>query len=80
MSTSDENTGGSGAGNSGEITVFLCGAPRDHECDYKGPTVWGWDDGRTTNDRRIAQRDKSTWGSVTCSICGVSAMERSAWR
>lgn len=58
-----------------KVKVFVCGPPKDHKCDDNGPTVYGKEDGTTTTDRN----ERHTWGSVTCSVCGMSAMERSYW-
>lgn len=65
-----------------EITVFTCGVPRDHKCDDAGPEVCGGENpdgtfwqGPTTEENRR----KSNWGSVSCSKCGMTAMERGMW-
>lgn len=62
-----------------EITAIFCGNPKDHKCDDNGPEVYGLTDGGTTTDREEATRKGHTWGSVTCSICGRTAMENSLW-
>lgn len=61
-----------------EITVFTCGNPKDHVCDMDGPTLYGGEDVEPTTD--ISKAGKGyTWGSVTCSKCGRTAMENSFW-
>lgn len=62
--------------------VFECGKPRDHECDGNGPELCGgenddgtyWQGPATDENKRRAR-----WGSVSCSKCGMTAMERSLW-
>jgi len=61
------------------VTILLCGNPRDHECDGDGPAVYGGDDVPTTTDKTKAGKGY-TWGSVTCSICGLDAMTKSLWQ
>ena len=57
---------------------FECGLPRDHKCDDKGPIVYGGPEVDTTLDPPESVRGY-TWGSVSCSQCGLTAMERSYW-
>ncbi len=59
--------------------AFICGAPRDHVCNSDGPTIYGGADVPTTTDREKAGKGY-TWGSVTCSLCGLDAMSLSLWR
>lgn len=59
--------------------IFQCGPPTDHECDSDGPFVYGGDDVPTITDRSKAGKGYS-WGSATCSKCGMTAMELSLWR
>lgn len=61
------------------VTSFRCGPPKDHECDSKGPMVYGGDGVPTVTDRRLAGRGYS-WGSVTCSVCKMTAMDLAMWR
>lgn len=65
-----------------EIRVFTCGRPRDHECDYLGPEICGgvdengqhWQAPYTKEEKR-----RISWGSASCSICGVTAHENAYW-
>lgn len=65
--------------------VFICGGkPTDHVCDNDGPQVCGGEDENgnhfevpATPENR--QRKGIRWGSVTCSKCGSTNMERSMW-
>lgn len=61
------------------VTVFACGNPRDHECDDNGPTLYGGDGVPTVTDPSKAGKGY-TWGSVSCSICGTTAMDAALWR
>jgi len=61
------------------LTVFTCGAPRDHECDDNGPELYGGDNVPTVTDPSKAGMGY-TWGSVSCSKCGMTAMDASVWR
>ena len=66
----------------GEVTVFQCGAPKDHKCDDDGPVVCGGEneDGTYwTGPDTPTNRERARWGSVTCSVCGMTAMDRSLW-
>ncbi len=62
-----------------ELQVFTCGVPRDHKCDDNGPVIYGLTDGTTTDSRERATKEGHTWGSVTCSVCGMSSMDRAMW-
>lgn len=62
-----------------DLTVFQCGPPKDHKCDDNGPQVWGLGNGEITSDESRARKERCSWGSVTCSVCGMSSMERSMW-
>lgn len=61
-----------------KLQVFMCGNPRDHKCDDYGPFLYGGPEVETTSDREKAGKGY-TWGSVSCSICGITAAERSYW-
>lgn len=65
---------------SNSTQIFTCGPPVDHECDDNGPVVYGLTNGEITADKQRAQKEGHSWGSVTCSRCGMSAMDRSLWR
>ncbi len=62
-----------------KLTAFFCGKPRDHVCDDNGPATYGLIDGRTTTSYEEAIKEGHTWGSVTCSVCGRTAMDNSMW-
>lgn len=62
-----------------EIKVFQCGIKQDHMCDTDGPVLYGGDDVPTITDPSKAGKGY-TWGSVSCSICGTTAMEQSFWQ
>ena len=64
-----------------KLTVFMCGPPKDHKCDAEGPTILGGvRDGQVwTGPDTPLNRRNCTWGSVSCSICGMTAMEKSMW-
>lgn len=62
-----------------ELTGFICGPRKDHVCDSDGPTLYGGDEVPTTTDREKAGKGY-TWGSVSCSNCGMTAMEADLWR
>lgn len=66
-------------GDKSQVDIFMCGPPKDHKCDDAGPYVFGLKDGSTTDDEKRARKEGCTWGSVTCSICGMSAMDRLLW-
>lgn len=59
--------------------AFLCGPPRDHECDSVGPFFYGGDDVPTLKERPPEGVRGYTWGSVSCSVCSMTAMDRSLW-
>lgn len=59
-----------------QVTVFMCGPPKDHKCDDNGPVVYGKEDGDTTTDKN---EKGITWGSTSCSVCGMTSMEQSMW-
>lgn len=61
-----------------ETTIFICGKPRHHKCDDDGPVLYGGDNVETTTDQSKAGKGY-TWGSVSCSICGRTAMDNSYW-
>ena len=69
--------------NSDPIQVFLCGPPKDHQCDANGPTLCGGTNEDGTHwqgsDQIEDNRRRASWGSVSCSVCGMTAMERSMW-
>jgi len=68
------------------LTVITCGLPRDHTCDTEGPNLMGgenadgtfWEMEDTPENRKL--RKRASWGSVSCSMCGRTAMETSMWR
>lgn len=61
---------------------FECGLPRDHTCDNDGPEIMGGDNVPTLPGEEVRQKNLRgySWGSVTCSVCGMTAMDRSLWR
>lgn len=61
-----------------DIQIITCGKPRDHKCDDNGPTLYGGDNVPTTTDVNKAGKGYS-WGSVSCSVCGNTALENSYW-
>ncbi len=64
-----------------EVKAFICGPPRDHECDDIGPYVAIYPDGREVPvyDPEKDFPKGTVGGSVTCSICGRSSMQTSMW-
>lgn len=62
------------------IQVFECGPPTDHKCNSDGPVMCGgsepepWQKVDSPENRKGA-----SWGSVSCSICGRTAMEVGMW-
>ncbi len=63
-------------------TVYICGQKPDHKCDSDGPEVCGGvnEDGSTWTGPAIeGVRERAQWGSVTCSKCGMTAMDASLW-
>ena len=61
-------------------TVFICGEKKDHICDTNGDFVYFMLGGKITTDRREAEVNGNTGGSVTCSVCGTDSMTNSMWR
>ncbi len=65
-----------------DLTVFMCGPKRDHECNSDGPEMCGgidkdgecWEGPATEENKK-----RANWGSVSCSICGMTAMEKGMW-
>jgi hypothetical protein len=71
------------AAQSEPITVFTCGKPQDHKCNSDGPEMCGGENPDGTHWEAIAtpeNRARAAWGSVSCSVCGRSAMETSMWQ
>ena len=66
-------------GDVSDTTVFVCGPPKDHACDDDGPFIYGLSDGSTTDSEERARKEGCSWGSATCSVCGISSMERILW-
>lgn len=65
-----------------ELQVFMCGAPKDHKCDDNGPELCGGTDAKGNSWQgppNEENRCRANWGSVSCSVCGMTAMERSMW-
>jgi hypothetical protein len=67
------------------ITVFQCGTkPKDHKCDNDGPEMCGGENPDTgacwAAPATPENRKRASWGSVSCSVCGMTAMERDMWR
>lgn len=67
----------------GDARVFICGPRGDHVCDSEGPTLCGGQnpDGSywQGSDQVPENRKRANWGSVSCSKCGMTAMEKSLW-
>lgn len=66
-----------------EIQIYQCGKPKDHKCNSDGPVVAIKADGTEVLESE-ARKDADfprgyTGGSVTCSVCGLSAAFLSAW-
>ncbi len=64
------------------LTVFQCGPPRDHKCDDAGPILCGGEDADGNFWQKTdspENRKGASWGSVSCSICGRTAMEVGMW-
>jgi len=63
-----------------DLQVFICGRLKDHKCNHDGDEMLGGDDWQmklkeaTEENKRMAK-----WGSVSCSICGMTAMESDMW-
>ena len=66
------------------IQMITCGPPKHHECDSDGPVVCGGENKDGTHWEGLASitenRMRSTWGSVSCSKCGMTAMDLGMWR
>ena len=64
-----------------EVTSFICGKPRDHKCDDNGPVITGGDNVPTKLQSEVMGKGLRgyTWGSVSCSVCGNTAMGNSYW-
>lgn len=65
-----------------ELKVFMCGPPKDHECNFNGPTVLGGNDSEGNfwiGPDTPENRSRASWGSVSCSLCGITAYETSQW-
>lgn len=62
-----------------QIIVHICGPRKDHECDDNGPFMYGLRDGTVTDNEEQVKKEGCSWGSVTCSVCGITAMDRSMW-
>lgn len=62
------------------LQVFTCGLPKDHECNRDGEFCYGLKDGTITFSEKRAKDEGCEWGSVTCTICGRTAMENDMWR
>ncbi len=64
-----------------ELTVFMCGPKKYHTCDSNGAEIIGGDDFQMKReDATQEQLKRCTWGSVSCSVCGTTAMENDVWR
>lgn len=61
-----------------ELSLFTCGVPKDHKCDDNGPFVYFHRDGHVLLEKPENVVGISG-GSVTCSQCGMSAMDRAMW-
>lgn len=64
------------------VTIFVCGQPKDHVCDDVGPIIIGGEneDGTFWQEfEDIKNPLPHTWGSVSCSICGTTAIEKGYW-
>jgi len=65
-----------------DTTIITCGPPKDHQCDSDGPQICGGEDENGnfwTAPLSEKNGRRAEWGSVTCSKCGMSAMDRSLW-
>jgi len=66
-----------------DIQIFHCGPPKDHICDSDGPELCGGENPDGTYWQGLASdpesRRRARWGSVSCSKCGMTAMERGMW-
>lgn len=65
-------------------TFFQCGTDPNHLCNTDGPNVCGGfdDDGNGWVKLDVPENRKgATWGSTSCSICGMAVLEFvSQWR
>lgn len=65
-------------------TIFICGPKRDHECNADGPEICGGEDKVTgepwQGEATVESRKRATWGSVSCSICGMTSTEKGMWQ
>lgn len=62
-------------------TAFICGR-KTHECDSDGPGVMLLRDGSEvewTPENEAKYRDTIVGGSVSCSVCGTSAISQAPW-
>lgn len=63
-----------------DLTVFVCGTKPVHECDSDGPAMCGGENPDGSYWRGLESdpenRRRANWGSVTCSKCGVTAMDK----
>ena len=62
-----------------DLTFVACGHKADHKCNSDSPEIYGGDDVPTVTERPLSAKGY-TWGSVSCSICGLTAMEESMRR
>ena len=69
-----------------KISVFICGSQQNHECDSSGKAIMILRDGRRVESteenfqKYQASGEVGVMGaSVTCSICGKSAIEQAMW-
>lgn len=64
------------------MNTFLCGPPKGHKCDADGPAVVGGenpDGSHWQGEDTEENRKRASWASVSCSVCGMTAIERSMW-
>ena len=59
-----------------KLTIFFDPPKRDHVCN-DDISLYGFDDGTTTTNIELAKQKGARWGSVACSICGNTVMEKS---
>ena len=65
------------------LQVFVCGPKRDHKCDTDGPVMVGGCDANGNYWQKTdspENRKGASWGSVSCSQCGTTAMENDVWK
>lgn len=67
--------------NTDKVTVHVCGPNRNHTCDSDGPWLHYLEDGTIKKGNYLSPYDQErcTGGSASCSVCGMSAMNRSLW-